>query len=848
MAAEPIESFDELIKQGLACRERREFAGAIERFRAACRLRPDSIGARCELAFTCLQSGDLEEAGTAYLAVLDANPGHGGALAGLGLLAKKRGDPAAAVPFFRKALAQRSEDRGLRLELAGALRELAQLDEAQAQYQRVLADDPGNWMALVGLGLIARQRGEHEGALEYFSAAQQRQPEHAGLQGELAFTLRQLDRLDEAQALYRRMLDADPKSVAALLGLGQIALTRGQFYPAIALVQQACELDPQNVGTRIFLAAIHRDSGQLADAFDIVEKVLAAAPEHAGAWIERGLVERARNDRTAALAAFEHATALHHGRGPIEAAAEHLALGHPDRAREAYQEVLATSPGDFDALLGLAGLQMIAADYENCIQTCDALIAQYPKRIAAYRPKCLALIQLDRAEEAERLAMGLETSGPLSIQADALRLEILRTCGRRAQALALLREPRFEASRSFALRLEVVLTRLALFDLSGAQAALENPPAQRPYERSRVHYVEGMLADQQWRVRDAVAAFERALDLHASDAGAHLHLARLYLLLPDAGGSSKHLELSLGQSTSTLLLRGESRNISQNLTGQLLNEFKLDRPLLERLAGLQHEDFMQRVQALRALVQSNPGLTPPALFLLLALRQSGAFEVPAEPDRPLEPLIPRKIVQYWDQTQPPEGIVRLLRTWVEAHPGYPYCRFDRSSARAYLVAHYPPEVAAAFWRASHPAQASDIFRLAYLLREGGFYVDADDRCIGHLSLLGTGNAQFIAYQEQYASLGNNFLGCVAGEPVIGRALDLAVEAVSRGDADSIWLATGPGLLTRVFAQVLAEQGEAWPQWLGQRRILDRSELAQVSWPHAILPYKNTSRGWLRRPA
>jgi hypothetical protein len=104
---------------------------------------------------------------------------------------------------------------------------------------------------------------------------------------------------------------------------------------------------------------------------------------------------------------------------------------------------------------------------------------------------------------------------------------------------------------------------------------------------------------------------------------------------------------------------------------------------------------------------------------------------------------------------------------------------------------------------------------------------------------------FMAYQEQYATLGNNFLGCVPGEPVIERALTVALGALTRGDSEAIWLATGPGLLTRAFGEVLVAQGVGWRDWLQSRCILERSELSTVSWPHSISGYKDTRRGWLR---
>ena len=161
---------------------------------------------------------------------------------------------------------------------------------------------------------------------------------------------------------------------------------------------------------------------------------LAAAPDHAGAWIEKGLLLRLQQDRAAALAAFERAAVRDPQRGLIEAAAEHLALGHPQQARLAYQRVLATAPMNYFALLGIAELEMLAANYQACVSVCDSLIATYPKRIAPYRQKCRALIQLDRADEAVRIASGLEAIAPNSAEADATRLEILRTCGRRKEA------------------------------------------------------------------------------------------------------------------------------------------------------------------------------------------------------------------------------------------------------------------------------------------------------------------------------------------------------------------------------------------------------------------------------
>jgi hypothetical protein len=388
------------------------------------------------------------------------------------------------------------------------------------------------------------------------------------------------------------------------------------------------------------------------------------------------------------------------------------------------------------------------------------------------------------------------------------------------------------------------MTRLAFYDTAAAKAALEAPREFRPQERARVLYLTGVLADLEWRPDDARNAFEQSLALSPGHAEIHEHLARLYFLRADAVRCQQHLQAMIEASASWRQLGGESCRPSQTLVGQLLNELRLDGDVLSRLVQMRGGRPEDRIEPLFETVRSSPALTPSAIYLLMTLRALGRFEQ-TPPAGPVPSPIPARLVQYWDQDQPPKDIDRLMQTWVRAHPDYDYRRFDDHAARAYLQAHYPASVSAAYAQATHPAQASDIFRLAYLYREGGYYTDADDRCTGELSSLVPANELLLVYQEQYGTLGNNFIGCVPGEPVIGRALTLAVESLNRGDMDSIWLATGPGLLTRAFAELLAEQGPEWGSWLEARRILDRCQLSQVSLPHNVVRYKQTSRSWLR---
>ena len=82
------------------------------------------------------------------------------------------------------------------------------------------------------------------------------------------------------------------------------------------------------------------------------------------------------------------------------------------------------------------------------------------------------------------------------------------------------------------------------------------------------------------------------------------------------------------------------------------------------------------------------------------------------------------IMQFWDQPVPPADVLASLESWRIAGP--PLARFSDAAASDWLHDHYGQEVLAAYRHCHHPAMRSDLFRLAWLLRLGGLYVDADD--------------------------------------------------------------------------------------------------------------------------
>jgi mannosyltransferase OCH1-like enzyme len=166
------------------------------------------------------------------------------------------------------------------------------------------------------------------------------------------------------------------------------------------------------------------------------------------------------------------------------------------------------------------------------------------------------------------------------------------------------------------------------------------------------------------------------------------------------------------------------------------------------------------------------------MFLLIELRRRNVLKPSATIDVSRS-TIPRRIVQFWDSGELPSDIERLARSWREQNPDMDYVRFSEPLARDYLR-RVNPEALQAFDRARQPAMKADLFRLAYLHHDGGFYVDADDRCVAPLSMIDWRKFSLVLYQEDLGSLGNNFIAAAPGHPAIADALGQAVKAVNRG--------------------------------------------------------------------
>lgn len=279
------------------------------------------------------------------------------------------------------------------------------LREAEALYRAVLKQQPGHPVALHLLGVLARQSGHLDAAIDLIGRAVAAQPDYAEAHGNLGAALRQKGRLDDAAAAYERALALRPLSPASLSGLAAVREAQERFEEAIGLYRQAAAAAPGDASAQFGLGNALQQAGQPEAAIEAYRIAYAAAPDLAGL----------RNNFAAAcLKAGRAGSAL-------ELLEENLRAAPQDVRSVAYQTVVLQELGrreeaarltDYGRLLHRARLAP-PPGYTDFAAFSAALVGElrgHPRRVDTWDPK-------KRAARGGALIVSLQNDPPPAVAA-----------------------------------------------------------------------------------------------------------------------------------------------------------------------------------------------------------------------------------------------------------------------------------------------------------------------------------------------------------------------------------------------------------------------------------------------
>jgi len=269
-------------------------------------------------------------------------------------------------------------------------------------------------------------------------------------------------RPDDAERTCRAILVHQPAAVDALNLLAVILSRRGEFEPAVALLERALAHQPTDAQARGTLRDIGAATGRFTAAAAAFARAAELRPDDPGLAAEAGLILTKDGQREHAVEALRRAIAL-----DPATANYHVALGivlvelaRLDEAVVTYRHALARHPGVPELHVGLGAALMKQGRCEEAIDAYGQAATLAPKRAGYWLAEA-------------NLGMGLH----------------LRTQGRHA----------------------------------AAAAAFEQALALRP-QWPDAHNCLGVVLKEMGRSGDAVVAFRRAIAFDAAHASAHSNL------------------------------------------------------------------------------------------------------------------------------------------------------------------------------------------------------------------------------------------------------------------------------------------------------------------------------------
>jgi predicted TPR repeat methyltransferase len=248
----------------------------------------------------------------------------------------------------------------------------------------------------------------------------------------------------QAEALYARVLQADPDNVDAVHLSGVAARQRGDAPRALELIGRAIALDATRAIAHCNLGAALQDAGRDEEALASYDRALARQPGYPMALCNRANALRRLGRLDEAVAGYGDALALS-PRYPEALCNRGLALqalGRHDAALDDFGAALALRPGHVDAVHGAALSLLAQGDGEGAMQGFERVLQLRPDHAEAWCGRAGILLRMGDHHAALESYERALVARPGHVRARLGRANALRALGRNDEAIVAYRQAR----------------------------------------------------------------------------------------------------------------------------------------------------------------------------------------------------------------------------------------------------------------------------------------------------------------------------------------------------------------------------------------------------------------------
>ncbi|WP_321448853.1 tetratricopeptide repeat protein [uncultured Cohaesibacter sp.] len=222
-----------------------------------------------------------------------------------GVRACRNGNQKQATETFRTILDVWPEFRPARNSLLRTLVAQGALEDAQSLSRKMLSTHPDDKQALMTLGHVASQLGDHEQATIWFQQAIEGHPNFSQARTALATELFALKRNDEAEVLCKDVLSKEAKHYQALMTLAMIARSKNIHRQALAWLRKVRKAHPDSLEARVEIASSLMDLKRYAGAATVCRAILQEDTNNVRAHAMLAMIPSRKGNHALTLKRFQ---------------------------------------------------------------------------------------------------------------------------------------------------------------------------------------------------------------------------------------------------------------------------------------------------------------------------------------------------------------------------------------------------------------------------------------------------------------------------------------------------------------------------------------------------------------
>src|SRR5262245_10268783 len=281
------------------------FEHAVEALRALQPADPAFPGAATRVGDLLLERGEGAAAIDHYFRALRANPLFREARMGLSLAYYEAGDLHESFLQLRSVLQLRPDDPEALIQQGVTHLRWGNLEYAEQSLEAGLAVEPHHPQGWNNLGIVRQRQGNAAAALACFQRAVAAKPDFATAQANLGLALGGAERLDEARTHLERAAALRPTSADMHVNLGTILVDLGDLDAAARSYGRALELDPRHPDATHGLGLVAFKNAESGRARELFTAAIALKPDFAAARTSLGELELACGEFATGWATYE---------------------------------------------------------------------------------------------------------------------------------------------------------------------------------------------------------------------------------------------------------------------------------------------------------------------------------------------------------------------------------------------------------------------------------------------------------------------------------------------------------------------------------------------------------------